>query len=170
MGREVHTVQQVHTGQTVATGLNVSPPSALFSTARWNEPSQGGITGMSDVSPYFHALKGRLRIKVLKLKGSAQKALEVEEKLQAVKGVCFVRANPTTGNVLIRYNPGEIEQSAVLDALRSLDCLGRDEVVRTLTPVKLRTQSLQGLGEALAESLVRTTMELALQRLVSALI
>jgi hypothetical protein len=125
---------------------------------------------MSDVSPYFHALKGRLRIKILKLKGSTQKALEVEEQLQAVKGVRFVRANPTTGNVLIRYNPGEIEQSAVLDALRSLDCLGRDEVVRTLTPVKLRTQSLQGLGEALAESLVRTTMELALQRLVSALI
>jgi DNA gyrase/topoisomerase IV subunit B len=170
VGSEDHIVQLVHAGQTGATALNVLAGSALLGAARWNRPSQGRITGMSDVSPYFHALKGRLRIKILKLKGSAQKALEVEEQLQAVKGVRFVRANPTTGNVLIRYNPGEIEQSAILDALQSLDCLRQDEVVWTSMPAKDRTQRFEGLGEALAESLVRTTMELALQRLVSALI
>jgi copper chaperone CopZ len=123
---------------------------------------------MNDVSPYIHALKGRLRIKVAKVKGSAQKALEVEEQLRSVEGVHSVRANPTTGNVLIRYNPDAVEQSAVLDALQRLGCLQKDEVA--WMPATGRSWAVEGLGEALTETLVRTTMELALQRLVSALI
>ena len=123
---------------------------------------------MSDVSPYIHALNGRLRIKVVKIKGSAQKAMDVERQLREIEGVRYVQANPTTGNVLIRYNPDEIEQSAVLDALQCLGFLRSDEVVRT--PARGHSYALAGLGDALAETLVRTTMELAVQRLVSALI
>jgi hypothetical protein len=123
---------------------------------------------MSDVSPYIHALKGRLRIKVVKIKGSAQKALEVEEQLRGVEGVYSAQANPTTGNVLIRYNPDVIEQCAVLGALQRLGCLQPAEVASM--PSTGRPRVAEGLGEALAETLVRTTMELALQRLVTALI
>jgi hypothetical protein len=170
VGREIHTVQQIHHGANGRDGVKRVAAVRAIKRSQVERAVTRGITGMSDVSPYFHALKGRLRIKVLKLKGSAQKALEVEEQLQAVKGVRFVRANPTTGNVLIRYNPDEIEQSAILDTLQNLDCLRQDEVVWTSMPAKDRTQRLEGLGEALAESLVRTAMELALQRLVSALI
>jgi cation transport ATPase len=123
---------------------------------------------MSGVSPYIHALNGRLRIKVVKIKGSAQKAMDVERRLREVEGVRDVQANPTTGNVLIRYSPETIAQSAVLDALQRLGYLRQDEVVQT--PDRVRHWALQGLGEAMAETLVRTTMELAVQRLVSALI
>jgi cation transport ATPase len=123
---------------------------------------------MSGVSPYIHALNGRLRIKVIKIKGSAQKAMEVEQRLREVEGVRYVRANPTTGNVLIRYHPDTIEQSAVLDALQRLGYLQQGGAVQP--PDGGYSWAIEGLGEAMAETLVRTTMELAVQRLVSALI
>jgi cation transport ATPase len=123
---------------------------------------------VSGVSPYFHALNGRLRIKISKVKGSAQKAMEVEQLLREVEGIWHVRANPTTGNVLIRYNPDQIEQSAVLHALERLDYLRQDEVVQT--PDRRDNWALGEVGEAMAETLIRMTMELAVQRLVSALI
>jgi cation transport ATPase len=120
------------------------------------------------VSPYFHALNGRLRIKISKVKGSAQKAMEVEQLLGEVEGIWHAQANPTTGNVLIRYNPDQIEQSAVLHALERLGYLRQDEVVQT--PDRRHSWALGELGGVMAETVVRTTMELAVQRLVSALI
>jgi cation transport ATPase len=123
---------------------------------------------MSGVSPYIHALNGRLRIKVIKIKGSAQKAMEVEQQLREIEGVRYVRANPTTGNVLIRYHPATIEQSAVLDALQRLGYLQQGGAAQP--PDGGHSWAMGGLGEAMAETLVRTTMELAVQRLVSALI
>lgn len=123
---------------------------------------------MSGVSPYIHALNGRLRIKVVKIKGSAQKAMEVERQLREVEGVSYVRANPTTGNVLIHYHPDTIAQSAVLGALQRLGYLQQDGVVQP--PDGGHSWAIEGLGDALAKTLVHTTMELAVQRLVSALI
>jgi cation transport ATPase len=120
------------------------------------------------VSPYFHALNGRLRIKISKIKGSAPKAMEVEQLLREVEGIRHVQANATTGNVLIRYHPDQIDQSAVLHALQRLGYLRQDEVVQT--PDRRHSGALEGLGEAMAETLVRTAIELAVQRLVSALI
>ena len=61
-------------------------------------------------STYVHALEGRLRIKLPKIKRALREALEVELRLQQVAGVEEVSANPTTGNVLILYNPRVIEQ------------------------------------------------------------
>jgi hypothetical protein len=47
-------------------------------------------------STYVHALEGRLRIKVPKIKRALRGALEVELRLQQVTGVEDVSANPTT--------------------------------------------------------------------------
>jgi hypothetical protein len=62
----------------------------------------------------------------------------------------------------------QIEQSAVLQALERLGYLRQDEVVQT--PDQRHSWALGELGRAMAETLVRTTMELAVQRLVRALI
>ncbi len=62
------------------------------------------------VSTYVHALEGRLRIKLPEIKRAALKAREVERHLHGLAGVESVSANPTTGNVLILYNPQAIEQ------------------------------------------------------------
>ena len=126
------------------------------------------ITRVHVASPYVHALTGRLRIKVAEVKGSPVKALEVERQLRTVDGVSHVTANSTTGNVRVLYAPERIAQHDVMDALQRLGCLQRGGAVQAATAGHGRP--LDGLGDALAETLVRTTVELALQRLVSALI
>jgi hypothetical protein len=158
----------VYAVQKVRPGLKVSSLPALLAQSGGTSRHKEGITSMSDVSPYIHALNGRLRIKVVKVKGSVQKAREVEEQIRALEGVRSVQANPTTGNILIRYNPDVVEQSAVFGALQCLGCLQHDEVA--WMPATSQNRAVEGLGEVLTETLVRTTMELALQRLVSALI
>jgi copper chaperone CopZ len=126
------------------------------------------ITHVNVISPYFHALNGRLRIKVAELKGLPTKALEVEGQLRKIEGINHVRANPTTGNVLVLYDPAKIAQYEVLGALQHLGYLQENGAIQT--PARGRPRGYEGLGEAMAETLVRTTMELAVQRLVSALI
>jgi cation transport ATPase len=120
------------------------------------------------ISPYIHALNGRLRIKVSELKGLPMKTLQVEGQLRNIDGINKVRANPTTGNVLVVYDPAKIGQYEVVGALQRLGYLRENDSLQTAA----RSQFLayEGLGEAMAETLVRTTMELAVQRLVSALI
>jgi copper chaperone CopZ len=126
------------------------------------------ITRVNVISPYIHALNGRLRIKVAEVKGSPIKALEVEGQLRRIDGIDHVRANPITGNVLVLYDPARIEQFEIFGALQRLGYLRENANFRTAA--KSHPLAFDGLGEAMAETLVRTTMELAVQRLVSALI
>jgi copper chaperone CopZ len=125
-------------------------------------------TIVSVVSPYIHALNGRLRIKVAEVKSAPARALEVEGQLRKIDGINRVKANPTTGNVLILYHPEQIEQAEVIGALRHLGCLRESAAIRTTASGT--ALAVAGVGEALAETLVRSTMELALQRLISTLI
>jgi copper chaperone CopZ len=126
------------------------------------------ITHVNVISPYFHALNGRLRIKVAELKGLRMKALEVEGQLCKIDGINYVRANPTTGNVLVLYDPAKIGQYEVLGALQRLGYLQENGSIQM--GARSQPWAYDGLGEVMAETLVRTTMELAVQRLVSALI
>ena len=123
---------------------------------------------MQLLSTYIHALDGRLRIKVIGLKGAPERAMEIEGGLRAIDGVEHVKANPTTGNILIRYRPDRIGQDEVIGALHRLGCLRGHGNAQTLTG------RYSAIGERfsgmLAETLVRSTVELALQRLVRALI
>jgi copper chaperone CopZ len=94
--------------------------------------------------------------------------LEVEGQLGSIDGINHVRANPTTGNVLVLSDPAKIGQYEVIGALQRLGYLQENGSIRTAARNQPRVY--EGLGEAMAETLVRTTMELAVQRLVSALI
>jgi hypothetical protein len=126
------------------------------------------ITRVQVISPYIHMLNGRLRIKVPEVKGLPMKAVELEGALWNIDGIIFVRANPTTGNVLVRYDPVRIGQDEVLGVLQRLGYLRHDAVVRT--PDQAYSQTLEGIGETFARTFIQTTMELAVQRLVSSLI
>jgi copper chaperone CopZ len=120
-------------------------------------------------STYIHALDGRLRIKVTGVKGAPRRALEIEDELQAIDGVDHVKANPTTGNILIVYRPDKIGQHEVVSALHGLGCLQEHDRAQMLAG-SYSGGIAEGFSGMLAETLVRSTMELALQRLVSALI
>ncbi|MGA8571655.1 MAG: HMA2 domain-containing protein [Desulfobaccales bacterium] len=115
------------------------------------------------VSTYVHALEGRLRIKLPEIKRAALKAREVERHLHGLAGVESVSANPTTGNVLILYNPQAIEQEELFFFLMQWGYLSpsREGSGRADSPSAL---------ERTAASVAATIMEVAFTQLIGALI
>jgi copper chaperone CopZ len=119
---------------------------------------------MRIASDYVHALNGRLRIKVAEVKGRPQVARFVEEQLRSLAGITEVTANPTTGNVLVLYEPARVTQQDVVRALHALGCLRR--VPRIERPTARRN----AIVGHVAQTVARATVEMALQRVVYALV
>ncbi len=117
---------------------------------------------------YVHALEGRLRLRIPRVKGAAEQARAVERLLLQVTGVEYVSANPLTGSVLILYNPRLRQQEDLVSALRESGYLspsGREAAAAANNPA-----NPQGLVEKVTSTVAASLMELALTRLVSALI
>lgn len=64
-----------------------------------------------------HAIPGRIRLKVSKVKENPALAREIQERLSTIPRIQRVEANPVTGSVLVLYDAREI---ASLDSLRAL--------------------------------------------------
>lgn len=123
---------------------------------------------MNAAAAYVHALDGRLRIKSGAVKKSPRKAIEVEQQLQRRPGVTEVSTNPTTGSVLVLYDSRQIQQDDILDTLRALGCLPAREELRTDTREGAFVS--QEFDQGLLRTVMVSTMEFAVQRLVYALI
>lgn len=119
-------------------------------------------------SAYVHALAGRLRIKIPKIKGAADKAQELEEHLQQFTGIESVSANPTTGNVLVLYNSQRIDQWNIISSLKDLGYLS--PAASTVRGLVSPQSSPQGVVEKVTAVVATTLMEVALSRLVGGLI
>jgi hypothetical protein len=72
---------------------------------------------------YFHAIDGRMRLGIPGVKGSWAKAQELKDRIIHYQGINDVRPNPTTGNVLIVYDPKKISQYDILKSLYKLGYL-----------------------------------------------
>ncbi len=59
-----------------------------------------------------HATVGRVRVRLPGWSGRGQRGLEA--RLRRVWGVLGARANPLTGNVLIRFDPTATDEGVVL--------------------------------------------------------
>lgn len=118
-------------------------------------------------SSYIHSLEGRLRIKIPQVKGAADKALEVEGHLQHFTGVESVTANPTTGNVLILYNPRLIDQRRLISSLKELGYLSPSSPNAVGAHASAATP---GIMETVTTTVTASLMEVALTRLVAALV
>lgn len=64
-----------------------------------------------------HALPGRVRLKVAKLRGNPEFARQAEARLQQVPGIQQVEARPTTGSLLIYYDLATLLAEGALAAL-----------------------------------------------------
>jgi hypothetical protein len=117
---------------------------------------------------YVHALEGRLRIKIPKVKGSAGRAQEVEQHLRQFTGVEDASANPITGNVLILYDPRLTEQGQIFSSLKEKEYLTKPNSGGNLSNNPASTP--QGVVEKVTATMTAILMEVALSRLVSALI
>ncbi|MGE0679453.1 MAG: HMA2 domain-containing protein [Candidatus Binatia bacterium] len=128
---------------------------------------------MSSASSYIHALEGRLRVKSASVKGSRQKAQEIEAHFREHDGITEVVANPLTGSILFHYDSRCIDQQQILDALHMLGHVSKDDAVRRqshLQPVHVTVKIPEDFGQKLIKTVVTSTVEAALQRLVYALI
>jgi len=110
------------------------------------------------IYPYLHVLDGRLRIKIPHMKGSPQRARAVEQFLLGLEGITDVTANPTTGNVLVLFTSAAIDQHTIIAALQNTAYLREGDKA-----------SEQG-RKSLTSMLVQSAVELAIERLVLALI
>jgi hypothetical protein len=83
-----------------------------------------------------HFIPGRVRLKVLPIKGNLSMAQKITDLLSEIKGIKQVAANPVTGSLLIEYEAVAIKtpDSAELlgEALRNLFPQIDQEKVKTL--------------------------------------
>ena len=107
---------------------------------------------------YLHAIEGRVRIKIPELKGSPERAQFLESCLLAVDGLKSVKANPTTGNVLILYEEETVSLSDIHENLRQLGFYIQAPNGSAL--------SLSALSGAVASSVFQAATEAALRRLL----
>ncbi len=64
-----------------------------------------------------HAMPGRVRVKVAKLKGNVTLAQRAQEKLSGIPGIRRVEANPATGSILILHELAELFSPEALEEL-----------------------------------------------------
>jgi hypothetical protein len=72
--------------------------------------------GIGDIR-VVHAIPGRVRVKISRLKENPVLAREVQARLATVQGIQYVEVNPVTGSVLVLYDRTTLES---LDSLLSL--------------------------------------------------
>jgi copper chaperone CopZ len=110
---------------------------------------------------YIHMLEGRLRIKVSEIKGSVDKAVEVEATIRELEGVTHVKANSVTGNVLVLFDSDETNHYHIIGTLKDLGCL------RTNSRTVQTHSHSQGKW---AEAVVGPIAQMVIERAILALI
>lgn len=123
---------------------------------------------MHVTTDYIHALDGRLRIKVPEIKGSPLRAGELEKQVKWQPGIDYIKANPTTGNVLVYYDSEKIGQEHILKVMQESGYLqfSSSQVLNGAGSKEAQTSIMENLVASVAQSL----MEAALTRLVTAII
>jgi hypothetical protein len=119
---------------------------------------EGGIAVIS--TNYFHAIDGRMRLAIPGVKGSWAKAQELKDRITSYQGINDIRPNPTTGNVLIIYDPQRISQ---YDILKSLHELGYLQGGRSIAA---GMQAISADGPDWGSAFVRVALEVLLSALV----
>ncbi|HJT19402.1 MAG TPA: hypothetical protein VJ746_02965 [Nitrospira sp.] len=108
---------------------------------------------------YCHALEGRLRLYIPEVKRAPQRALFVDMLLGSMDGVIRSSANPTTGNVLVLFDPNSLAHEDIIAALRKAGCLG----------VETPPDTALGLADFVRGALVRSIADAFVHRALSAI-
>lgn len=108
---------------------------------------------------YVHMLEGRLRVKVSEIKGSPEKAVEVESAVSQLKGVSHVKANERTGNLLVLFDPVVTNHYHIIGTLKDMGCLNREQMA---SPRRSSTR----WSEAVVGSLAQVVIERAILALI----
>src|SRR5262245_4274689 len=105
----------------------------------------------------LHALDGRVRVKLRGAKGDHVRARVIEERMVVLHGVYHAHVNPLTGNALVLYDAERTDAATIIDVLR---VWGYYEDPAHAAP------HVDDLGT----TILRATAELAIQRVLMALL
>jgi hypothetical protein len=61
---------------------------------------------------------GYIRLRVKEIKNNPNHGKKIEDLLMGVRGITKTEANPTTGSLLIRYNPGALDMERLINVGR----------------------------------------------------
>lgn len=117
---------------------------------------------------YYHATPGRMRVRVSGLRGNTQAARSLEVLLVSELGISHVRANSTTGNVLVRFDEDALSCGDILQDLADLGHM----------PILTESQSeeeafdarLCSVGVSLGKTLAKAALKQALRGSPAAII
>ena len=115
------------------------------------------------MSSYLHVMDGRLRVKVLEVKRSVPRARHVEELIGSLPGVSRVTANPTTGNVLVFFDSGQLTYDDILSALKKADYLQEPAPTSSF-------QLTAGMVDTVSHAVARSVTEALMERAILALL
>jgi hypothetical protein len=73
---------------------------------------------VSETEIYCHTVPGRLRVKLPGLKGSPRQAERAAATVRQLPGVVETAANPTTGSLLVLFDPRQTDPAAIVSLLR----------------------------------------------------
>lgn len=79
--------------------------------------SVGGTLQWAQLFRAAHILPGRLRLRFKALKGERAKAATLQQHLGDVAGISRAEVNPTTGSLLLHFDPHLLESPAFLNAI-----------------------------------------------------
>ena len=119
---------------------------------------------------YLHLLNGRIRIRSRVIKGNLPRAQLLTRQLQTHTGITEVATNTLTGSILVLYNPAEVAQEQVLSLLSTV---GQLPELRPLSQAEMTVESLASqptFSQNLFHTIVRASVDFAVQRLAIALL
>jgi Heavy metal associated domain 2 len=119
-----------------------------------------------------HHVPGRLRIKILEIKGRPGEAARVAARIESIRGVRAVAANAVTGSVVIHYDARTTGHYAILAALQA-DVSSRPITAPATMPEvggKLLRPITQKLGHRLASSIIEKVLERSAMALIAGLV
>jgi hypothetical protein len=78
---------------------------------------------------YLHQVPGRLRVKTPFIKGSEERASEVQDFLKRLGGIESISTNIITGSLTIYYNPAEIDPETITNNLSRVGYFDRSKAI-----------------------------------------
>lgn len=117
---------------------------------------------------YCHVTPGRLRVRVTGLKQNREAARSLELLMHSQPGIGAVRANPTTGNVLVEFDENATSHELVLQSLADL---GHLPLISEGPQAETKTDdALAALGYSLGMNIAKVALKQALKGSPAAII
>lgn len=83
-------------------------------------------SGFAGRTAELHVTPRRVRVQSSLMKRRVERALEAERTLSAMPGISAVRINPTTGSIVLHFEPGQWSAERLLSLLREKGYLPRE--------------------------------------------